>query len=173
MSACKTSAMKTIFTTAFIFVSSFLFAQKKYDCIIYCKLPSLNDSLPKEERFVGYLRFITDSNIVIRYYGEEVSYSWKDVSRVKFRLHNGFGRIALPIAGGIGILGASIVIAANAGVSQAYAIVFSPLVAIYFSVSSLYFVTPAYFIFRNKTFGINSYEDFIKLKQVSPKYITK
>jgi len=165
--------MKTIFTAAFIFISSFLFAQKKYDCIIYYKLPTLIDSIQNEERFVGYLKSITDSNIVMSYYGEEVSYNWKGVSKIKFRLHNGFGRIALPIAGGIGILGASIVIAANAGASQAYAILFSPLVAIYFSINSLYLVTPAYFIFRNKTVTIKSYEDFLKMKQLSVKYISR
>ena len=165
--------MKTIFTAALIFISSFSLAQKKYDCIVYSKVPVPIDSLQNEERLVGYLSSITDSNIVMNYYGEAISYNWKNASRVKFRLHRGFSRIALPIAAGIGILGATTVIAASTGVAQAYAIIFSPLVAIYFSINSLYLVTPAYFIFRNKTFEINSYEDFLKLKQLSTKYISK
>lgn len=161
--------MKTLLTAAFIFVSSFLIAQKKYDCIVLTKG---NDNM-FQHRFVGYLKFVGDSTIHFISKEEDTLFNWNSLQAVKFRLHNGFTRIALPIASGIGVLGASIVITSNTGIGRAFAVAFFPVVAILFSFNSLYVITPAYFVFRNKEFKINSYDDFKKLKQVSAKYILK
>ena len=164
--------MKTIFTTAFIFISSFLFSQKKYDCIIYARNPTLSDSIPRKERLVGFLSSITDSIIVLSYYGKEISYNWKDVSSVKFRTHNGFCRTVLPIS----LVFASIIfvgsIVNNSGGSDLSA-GFAPVAFVAAIPYSMFYLTPIYFIFRNKHFYINSYHDFMKLKQSSPKYISK
>lgn len=161
--------MKTLLTAAFIFISSILLAQKKYDCVVISKNYYGEDST----RFVGSLKFVSDSSIVIFSKEQIIEFNWKQLKAVNFRKHDGFTRTALPIAVSSGVLGASIVIASNTGMGKLFAIIFAPIIAKSITFYSLFIITPTYFIFRNKAFYINTYDAFLNFKQSSAKYILK
>lgn len=121
-----------------------------------------------------------DSSLTVFAKKHEMVFDWKEIKVIKFRKHNGFMRTVVPIAlltgatvtaiaaisytnslhnGGCGCLSSEGVIVALA----------FPLVTI----ETLLYGAPTYFITRNHTYPINSYNDFLKLKQAASKYTIK
>jgi hypothetical protein len=148
--------MKIIFTAAFLFVSIFLFAQKKYDCVVITK--NLNGE--SSTKFSGRLKSVNDSSLVLLVKKHETVFNWNEIGVVKFRVHNGFMRTVVPI---------SLITYTIIALTVPYGAMVYPAVIVY----TIFPGMPIYYLTRNHKYYINSYEEFLKVKKVSSKYIIK
>lgn len=148
--------MKTIFTAAFIFISVFLLAQKKYDCLVITKNLNGEDST----RFLGRLKVASDSTLTLLVKKQETILNWNEIRVVKFRVHNGFMRTFVPI---------SFITYSAISITVPFAALIFPAVIVY----TLFPGMPIYYLVRNHKYIINSYDDFLQMKHSSSKYIIK
>jgi hypothetical protein len=156
----------------FVFMAMLTMAQKKYDCIVFLK----DKDRAKNTRIVGRMTAIEDSSFTLLTKKEELTFNWNNVSVVKFRMHNGYMRSVLPIIFGTSAaFGLIAYIGTPANDHSAFfdKNAIGPVIFVVTSISNIFFCTPIYFIARNHKFRIHSYNDFLKLKQSSSKYIFK
>lgn len=169
LSVYKTNGMRKNLLIIFILLSVSSYSQKKYDCIVITKYTG--DSL-NEHRFVGYMRIITDSSILLISKKGDSIFNWRDLQAVKFRKHNGFMRTVFPLA----VMASFCLseIEANALVTANY---LKPELKLFLTIGYSIFIIPTstivYFITRNHKYSIDSYPDFLKLKRAASKYIFK
>lgn len=148
--------MKVIFLVLLVFQASFLIAQKKYNCILISKNIHEYDS----KKFIGRLKLISDSALVLTLHKKDTSFNWADLKLVKFRKNNGFMRTIFPIPVIAGTLYTIIV---------PFGIISIPVALSYTCI----FGMPVYLIIRNHKFEINNYQDYKLLQSASGKYISK
>ena len=148
--------MKTIFTTTFIFVSIFLLAQKKYDCLVITKNMNGEDST----KFLGRLKVASDSTLTLLVKKHDTIFNWNEIRVVKFRVHNGFMRTVVPI---------SLITYSVISITIPFGALIFPAVIVY----TLFPGMPIYYLARNHKYIIGSYDDFLKMKHSSSKYIIK
>jgi hypothetical protein len=165
--------MKVIFIVAFVLIANSLIAQKRYDCVII--LNPFNGEEP--ERFLGSLKIVNDSSVTLLSNKNTIELKWDDIKTIKFRNHNGFSRTVLPLS--ILTAATAITIILNTGPGRpsggfiTLEPIIIPLATILYSVVTIPVGMIIYTLFRNHIYAINSYDDFIKLKQSSVKYISK
>ena len=148
--------MRIILAVIFIASSTCLAAQKKYDCIVFLKTISGDDSA----RLVGKMKWIEDSSVTIIYRKQEMIINWKNIQGISFRKHDGFMRTVLPIA----LLTSSLCLIDPFG-----GWLLAPIAFSYTMILGI----PIYFISRNHEYGISNYHDFQLLQSVASKYISK
>lgn len=168
--------MKKILLCACVLLSVFSYSQKKYDCIVITKYEGDNIDSLKTHRFLGYLKSIDDSVVYLSTKREDSLFNWHDIKVVKFRKHNGFMRTVLPLA----LLTSFVTVETwlyyePPASTVSYLIPFITVLGT--GAYTVFFTLPAgtiiYFITRNHNFPVNSYGDFLRLKQKSVKYILK
>ncbi len=161
--------MKTILTAVFIFVSSFLNAQKKYDCIVLTK----NHGDMLEHRFVSTLFSFRDSSIYLITTEKDTALNWQEIEAIKFRKHNGFSKTVLPVSVFTSFVATELLITRYPPPASLVPLITIIGTTIYSVFVTVPIGTIIYFITRNHAYTINSYDDFQKLKQASTKYIYK
>jgi hypothetical protein len=157
--------LRIIVSFLFVCATLSLHAQKRFDCTVYLKEGM------QSQKLVGQLSAVGDSAFIVRNANGENAISWKDVFRIRFRKHNGFSRTALPI-----ILAESAAITAAFAINQSTFIPRPPTSITKIAVNAVTSAVPGviiYFATRNKSFKINSYDDFKNFKLHSQKYITR
>jgi hypothetical protein len=166
--------MKKNFLLAFIFLSTFSFSQKRYDCIVITRYEGDNPDSLKTHRFVGYLKGMDDSTVYLIAKQNDKVFNWQDIEAVKFRKHNGFMRTVLPLAAIASFSLSEIELNTPPIAPSYFKSELIPLLTIAYSVIlTIPAGTIIYFATRNHKFIIHSYPDFIKLKHDSSKYIFK
>jgi len=165
--------MKIFITLTTIFFSSFLHAQKNYDCVVYTK--NIENNLNKH-RFVGQLTWIKDSSIGILISQKDTLFNWDELQTVKFRKHNGYIRTAIPAFLITSAAVAAVAYATTPEHTSSFLITSRDDAASFAFVgafiSCLSYGTPIYFVARNRVYKIKNYQDFKKLKSAASKFIS-
>lgn len=153
--------LKLIIATIYFLLSVYVIAQKKYDCVINTK-----DSI----RVVGYLSAVTDSAITVN----NQIFNWQNLQVVRFRKHKGFMRTVFPIAISSSAIAFAIELAAHPTSTSSLApFIFVGGTVVTSAIITIPVGTVIYFLTRNNSCKINSYDDFLKLKAIALKYASQ